>query len=138
MNKRNETALYNPIRAGVPDFCRLFRNNVAKAFQGIKRRVKLDGQYKQILTEIRKIDCGLCICSSDLIGYTSIEITPEMVGKKIAVFTATEVKDGNNVADENQENFIEEVKRYGGIAGVVYSVDDAVKLIDGFIEELKK
>ena len=30
--------------------------------------------------------------SSDLIGWTEIIITPEMIGKRVAVFTAIEVK----------------------------------------------
>jgi hypothetical protein len=34
---------------------------------------------------------GLCLGSSDLIGWTIREITPDMVEKKVAVFTAIQV-----------------------------------------------
>lgn len=36
---------------------------------------------------------GLCPGSSDLIGFRTITITPDMVGQQVAVFTAVEVKD---------------------------------------------
>lgn len=68
--------------------------------------------------------------SSDLIGFTSVVITPEMVGKTVAIFTAVEVKSESvkiNPKDETiiaQQNFINWVMRHGGIAGFAKSVDD--------------
>ena len=38
------------------------------------------------------IQYGLSIGSSDLIGWRSVEVTPEMVGKRVAIFAAVEVK----------------------------------------------
>lgn len=60
--------------------------------------------------------------SSDLIGITEVTITPEMVGKKLGVFTAIEVKredwkqSQNNKREIAQQNFINWVKLRGGLA----------------------
>lgn len=70
------------------------------------------------------IKFGLCVGSSDLIGWTTIEITDKMVGKKIAVFTALEIKIENGIIKAEQQNFINEVNRAGGIGRVLRSVTD--------------
>ena len=71
--------------------------------------------------------------SSDLIGWTEVVVTPEMVGQRIAIFTAVEIKRQSWKAtkderEEKQRNFINWIKARGGIAGMVNSVDDFVKL----------
>lgn len=70
--------------------------------------------------------------SSDLIGYTTIEITPEMVGKKIAVFTAVEMKrktwkKPTSDTEKQQATFIEHVSKNGGIA---FFCNDGKKYIE--------
>ena len=60
---------------------------------------------------------------SDLIGWTSVVITPEMVGKKIAVFTAIEVKTGKVQVSDAQKNFIEQVNKAGGRGEIIRYVD---------------
>lgn len=62
----------------------------------------------------------------DLPGWTEVVITPEMVGQKIAVFTSIETKrsEGGRVSPE-QRNWMEQVVRAGGIAGVANSPDAA-------------
>lgn len=74
--------------------------------------------------------------SSDLIGITSVVITPDMIGKVIGVFTAVEVKkeDWNPTKklDERetaQLNFINWVKQRGGYSGFARSVDDLKAII---------
>lgn len=64
---------------------------------------------------------------SDLIGYKIITITPEMVGKKVAIFTAFEAKKGKNGATEEQIKFINAIRLNGGIAGVFRSIDDVIQ-----------
>ena len=79
-----------------------------------------------------KIRYGLRPGSSDLIGWTSREVTPEMVGNMVAVFTAVEVKKpGARGASDNQKTFIRNVREAGGIAGIARSVDEANELIKG-------
>ena len=51
----------------------------------------------------------------DLVGWTEIEITPDMVGKKIAVFTMEEIKAGNDRMRKEQNKFKEIITRMGGI-----------------------
>lgn len=85
--------------------CTLFKNNVGKLCDDKGNIVSF----------------GLCKGSSDLIGWTPVTITPEMVGKKLAVFTAVEVKRnkfGKYRATNDQKHFIAAVKNNGGKAGV--------------------
>jgi len=72
--------------------------------------------------------------SSDLIGWTEVVVTPEMVGRTLAVFTAIEVKKEDwkpnyrDTRELHQRNFIEWVKSRGGIAAMINSVDEFKKL----------
>ena len=66
---------------------------------------------------------------SDLIGYRSITITPDMVGQRVAVFTAIEIKTETGRATPAQRNFIDHIRRAGGIAGIVRSVADAQQIL---------
>lgn len=73
---------------------------------------------------------GLCQGSSDLIGYRSVTITPDMVGQTVAVFTAIEVKAPKGRVTAEQEAFLQLVAEAGGISGVARSVSDAVATIE--------
>ncbi len=109
-----ETELQNRIRLAISSpNVRMFRNNVGSA-------KTLDGRH---------IDFGLCKGSSDLIGWTSKTITADDVGKTVAVFTAIEVKTPKSKVSDEQNNFIAIVKKHGGIAAVVRSIDDAKEVI---------
>ncbi len=92
---------------------RLFRNNIGVA-------VYPDGS---------RVAYGLCPGSSDLVGFRSTVITPDMVGKKVAVFVAMEVKKPGKYAGKKQRNFLGVIAEAGGIAGTVKSVEEAEKLI---------
>lgn len=70
---------------------------------------------------------GLCQGSSDLIGYRSIEITPDMVGQHIAQFVALEVKSPTGRTTPEQAAFLRLVAEAGGVSGVVRSIEDASK-----------
>jgi hypothetical protein len=95
---------------------RLFRNNV-----GVAKFP--DGTV---------VKYGLCTGSSDLIGWKTVTITPEMVGKRIAIFTAIEVKAGTRASKE-QLNFIQQVQASGGIAAIARSPDEARNIIETHI-----
>ena len=76
----------------------------------------------------RPIFFGLCKGSSDLIGWKTIEIKSEDVGKKVAVFCAIEVKDKAK-ATPLHRRFLEVVSEAGGFAGIARSVNDAKRII---------
>ena len=109
----NEAYVQNKIRLAVGSGdVRLFRNNTGALMDMQGRLVKF----------------GLCKGSSDLIGFRSITITPDMVGQKIAVFSAIEVKDKGKATVE-QKNFINIINNAGGYAGVAKNVNDAKKIL---------
>lgn len=70
---------------------------------------------------------------SDLIGWRSLKITQEMVGKTIAQFLAVEAKRPGGKTKKSraidQLNFIVTVNRSGGIAFKAYSHEEFLKYI---------
>lgn len=97
--------------------CRMFRNNngVAEFFD--KKGKKMVVRY------------GLGVGTSDLIGWTPVTITKDMVGKQVAVFTALEGKRGRGRLTKAQEAFIDLVHRVGGFTGVFRTPEHAVDQI---------
>jgi hypothetical protein len=113
----SETDLQQRIRLALgtrPDV-RLFRNNT--------------GTLPDPRTG-RPVQFGLARGSADLIGYRTVTITPEMVGQQLAVFTSLEVKTPTGRIRPEQTNWLHTIKRAGGIAAIVRSVDDARDAID--------
>jgi hypothetical protein len=70
---------------------------------------------------------------SDLQGWKSVVITPDLVGQRVAIYTALEIKaPGNRTEKERlkkQLAFIATVKEHGGIAGMVESVEQAMEVL---------
>jgi hypothetical protein len=123
---KQESNIQNEIRAELPENARGFRNNVGLGWIGETAATK-DGSM--LVRNPRPLRAGLCKGSSDIIGWVTVEITPEMVGKKIAVFMALEVKTAKGTTRKEQLNFIEVVKRSGGVAGIVRSSEQANDLV---------
>lgn len=92
---------------------RLFRNQV--------------GHYET--PEGRHITYGLCTGSSDVIGWRTVTVTPEMVGQRVAVFVAIECKSPTGKPTKEQLRFIASVQAAGGIAGICRSSEDAETLL---------
>ena len=65
----------------------------------------------------------------DLLGWRTVEVTPEMVGQQLAVFTSIEVKTRTGKLRPEQEQWLKVVRAAGGIAGVARSVEDAEALV---------
>lgn len=108
---------------------RLFRNNTAKAWAGKIFRSPMPMTIRinpedVVVRNAYPIDAGLCKGSSDLIGWKTVVVTPEMVGTKIAVFTALEVKYGSTKTTEEQTNFIEQVNKSGGFGKIIYGANE--------------
>lgn len=68
---------------------------------------------------------------SDLGGWVPVEITADMVGQRIAVYAAVEVKTKRGRATEQQRAFIDAVRGSGGYAGVARDNDDLTDILCG-------
>lgn len=113
----------------------LFRNNVGTGVSGsnitnIRKPtmiILMPGDI--VIRNGRRVNFGLCKGSSDLIGFKTVIITPEMIGMPFAQFVGMEVKTPKGRASADQLNFMEAVRRAGGLAGIVRNADDALTLI---------
>lgn len=111
-----ETQLQQQIRLALgtrPD-ARLFRNQV--------------GSLPDPRTG-RLVTFGLARGSADLIGWRTIVVTPDMVGRRLAVFTSIEIKTPTGRLRADQQAWLTAVQGAGGIAGVARSVTDAEQLL---------
>ena len=126
----NESNLQRLITLHVPKSVRIFRNNTGMGWIG---QVVSKTPTTITLKNPRPLHAGLCTGSSDLIGWKSVVITPDMVGKTIAAFTAVEVKTSSGRATADQLNFIEQVRKAGGIAGIVRSPEEARNFLESYL-----
>lgn len=101
--------------------CRLFNNDNGRAQ----------------LKDGRVIKYGLAVSSPDLIGWHTITITSEMVGKDVAIFIGAEVKIPRKRATPEQQMFLDLLKSSGAISGVVCSEGDFKKLVDDYIMRMQ-
>jgi len=77
----------------------------------------------------RWVQFGLAKGSSDLIGFKTIKITPEMIGQEIAQFVSIEIKTERGKLTNVQQNWLQKVKSSGGIVGVARTVKDALQIL---------
>lgn len=121
-----ESEIQNRVRLAASKIgARLFRNNIAKAWVG-----EIIHQTKSEITlrYYRRLHSGLFQGSSDCVGWYSVVVTPDMVGQRVALFCAVEVKTPTGRVKPEQQNFIDQVKKAGGIAGIVRSEQEAIEL----------
>jgi hypothetical protein len=78
----------------------------------------------------RLVTFGLARGSADLIGWRTIVVTPDMVGRRLAVFTSIEVKTPTGRLRADQQAWLGAVRGAGGIAGVARSVADALRMVE--------
>ena len=105
---------------------RLFRNNVGTGWAGQATRVTA-GNLQAIAHTLRPGDvvvrngrprhAGLCVGSSDLIGYRRVG--------DLAQFVALEVKSERGRPTPEQTRFLDHISSAGGCAAVIRSVEDA-------------
>ena len=77
----------------------------------------------------RPVQFGLARGSADLIGWRTITITSDMVGRQVAVFTSIEVKTERGRVRPEQHAWLSTVQGAGGIAGIARSIQDANDLV---------
>jgi len=112
----------------------LFRNNVGvfKSQNGRPVRVGLCNETRE-MNKMHK--------SGDRIGWTPVTVTPEMVGKTVAVFTSVEMKEEGYKPSgkaqiehyEAQRRWADKVDQANGIAGIVDSPEKAVQLVTDWL-----
>ena len=78
----------------------------------------------------RLVRFGLAKGSSDLIGLRTLEITPDLVGQRIAQFVALEIKTARGVVSPEQRAFLQLVKQLGGLAAICRSVEAAEQALE--------
>lgn len=105
-----ERDIINDILLNLPENERLFRSNSGMAWAG--KAVK---KGEIIIIKNARPFHGMPEGFPDLCGWTEIEVTPEMVGRRVAVFTAVEVKTGKQTLRKEQRRFKEIIERMGGI-----------------------
>lgn len=128
----NETNLTRRIMLAISKTgARIFRQNVGMGWAGKHKRLE-DGAV--LISDPRPLHAGLAEGSSDLVGWTPVTITDDMVGSTVAVFTSIEVKTAKGRPSQEQIRWIEAVRNGGGIAGVVRSEDEAKMLILDWID----
>ncbi len=117
---------------------RLFRNNVG---QGIMVNHKHAFTAQAIITKVidlcrslgghaQRIRFGLAVGSGDLIGYRRVTITPDMVGREVAVFLSVEVKTAKGPVREEQYRWADHINSVGGVAVIARSLEQAQELLD--------
>jgi len=109
----SETATLQEIRLALgrePDV-RLFRNN--------------QGSLKDITGRV--VHFGLHKGSPDLIGWRTVTVGPEHLGRRLALIAGVEVKapGGRHPVTPEQEAFITAMVAAGGLAGVARNVAQA-------------
>lgn len=98
-----EHDIQNRIRIAVSPYCVIFRANVGRGFTA-------DGRY---------FSTGLPVGFSDLFGVRKSD------GRAVFI----EVKTERGRASEKQKHFLEQMRKFGAIAGIARSPEEAVKLI---------
>ena len=133
-----EAILLNEIRLAVqkavPE-ARLFRNHAGLFWAG--KVVRREGS-NVLLQAAQQIHAGLHVGAADLIGWQPVTITPDMVGKTVAVFASLEIKTpGARRSDDkerwdDQERWSATIAQAGGIGAMpVRSTDQAIAVLRG-------
>ena len=112
-----ETKLQNEIRCALSDYGIVFRTNAGKFWQG---QMVWSNEFQQnVLINLRAIE-GLPEGFSDTL----------FLGDDGRV-AFVEIKTPTGRVRPEQKNFLEAMGRKGHIAGIVRSVEDAVRLVNG-------
>lgn len=126
--KKSEHEIQNEIRiaVGKEQSATLFRANVGEAWTGTLASSNLN---RVVIEDARRFRSGLPIGFPDLFGFRTVTVTPEMVGKKLAVFAFLEVKKPGGRTSKAQEKMHAFLHEAGAVGGVARSAEEAVTLL---------
>nr|DAF19084.1 MAG TPA: Nuclease [Caudoviricetes sp.] len=126
--KKSEHEIQNEIRVAVgkEQSATLFRANVGEAWTGTLAASKLN---RIVIEDARRFRSGLPIGFPDLFGFRTVTVTPEMVGRKLAVFAFLEVKKPGGRTSKAQEKMHAFLHEAGAVGGIARSAEEAVTLL---------
>jgi hypothetical protein len=109
--------------AGFPA-ARLFRFQSGRFWQGV---IAAQGHDYVVLHHPRRVNVGF-EGLADLGGWVEREITPNMVGTRVAQFAAIEVKEMGKIT-KAQDAYLHTVRSMGGLAGVATTALEAQRIL---------
>lgn len=122
----SEHTIQNQVRNALVELAHLFRVNVGTGWAGDAAKLP---NGNMLIANPRPLSSGLPPGFSDLVGWYTVTVTEEMVGREVAIFTAIECKSPTGKPSTQQLAFLSAVRKAGGIAGIVRSAADAVALL---------
>ena len=136
----NENTVLRTVWLALGIMSRLFRVNSGMAWVQTRGKPYKETNGDVVLPGGRPVALGFGDTSGDpvagvgdLVGWTTVTITPDMVGCRIAVFTDIETKSSADAKKRKaQTEFIALVKQSGGIAGFAHTPEMAVAIVNGF------
>jgi len=114
-----ENDLKNEILSNMPPSQRLFRINSGMGWAG---QIISNKNGRVVLKNARPFH-GAPEGWPDLSGWSTVEITPDMVGQRLAVFTGLELK-ATGDQSTGQKIFASILKQMGGIYRVIRNIGD--------------
>lgn len=117
----------------------LFRLNTGKGIVSNVGKVHWRQDGSALVEAARPISLGFgmpngdpLVGAGDLIGWTVVTVTPDMVGKRLAVFTAIETKNSKGGRKRDaQKVFVGNVLKAGGLAGFASNPEEAKQIVKG-------
>lgn len=121
---------------------RIMRNNVGSGWVGKSVRVTPANAATLrlspgdvVVRSARPLHAGLMKGSGDGIGWSTVEITPDMVGRQVAVFTSAETKSSTGRVRPEQQTWHDNVKQAGGISAIVRDPNDLRYAVESFVSQ---
>lgn len=113
-----ESAIQNQIRLALAGRATVFRVNVGTGWTG--NEILRDGK-DVLIRDARPLSTGLPPGFADLVGWVSMD--------GVARFLALECKAERGRVSEDQQRFLDTVRRAGGLAAAVRSPEEALAAI---------
>lgn len=122
-----EHAIQNAIRNALAGKCLLFRANIGQAWTGTEFIKLPNGDL--LIRNPRPFSTGLPPGFGDLFGLAPRIITPDMIGSKVGVYIAADVKTSTGRLTDKQAAYLRAVNDNGGAADVWRTVEHALATV---------
>jgi len=127
MTSESESLIKKRVQLAVARLnCRTFNNPVGYGYIG---RVLSDRPAGTFHIQGYPMHFGLHKGSPDLVGWRRVTITPEMVGRQVAIFVGIETKTATGRLSPEQKLFLDQLSKDGALCGVARSPEDAIRIV---------